>query len=468
MSLVTKIVSVMGSNAVNLLVSAATILLLPKFMNINDYALWQLYLFYVGYIGIFHFGWLDGLYLLLGGKKFSELERFNIRTQSVQFFLFQFAISAFFLLYLYFFYKGNAIEILSAVALAILIVNVKQFYLNILQSTYSIFEYVIAIVLDRALFLTFLALFMLEIFPLSVNYLLFAEIFSRFIGLLLSIFYCKGLYVYKNKYDTSGISTVNIVKESISIGIPLLLANYASIFILGIFRWGIEWHWGVETFGKVSLVLSVSNLLLAFISAISVVLYPFLRRFELEKLRNIYLNTRYIMSLILLVCLLAYFPISVFINHWLPAYREVFTYFIFLFPICFFESKVLIILSTFLKVIRQEKKLFLANLYTVILSFILAFISIKVFSDINYAVYSMLFVSFFKAMMLELFLSKEIEVSFIKILFIESLFVILFVMLSNYFEIHVSFIVYTITLVMMILFNFSNIKNSINFIKNIE
>lgn len=464
MSFFGKVISVMASNVVNLLVSAATILLLPKFMNIQSYSLWQLYIFYIGYIGIFHFGWLDGLYLLLGGKRFSELEEFRIKTQSIQFVIFQCFIAFLFFLFATFKSDNSSYFILISVAISIVIVNVKQFYLSVLQSTYRISEYVITIVIDRALFLIFLSLFLLDIIPLTIEYLILTEIFSRGVGLLLSIIFCKG--IYKGR-DIIYLNQLSIAIESIKVGIPLLFANYASIFILGIFRWGIEWHWGVETFGKVSLVLSVSNLLLAFISAISVVLYPFLRRFELEKLRNIYLNTRYIMSLILLVCLLAYFPISVFINHWLPAYQEVFTYFIFLFPICFFESKVLIMLSTFLKVIRQEKKLFLANLYTVILSFILAFISVKVFSDINYTVYSMLFVSFFKAMMLELFLSKEIEVSFIKILFIESLFIILFIMLSNYFKIHISFIIYTIALLMMILFNFSNIKNSIKFIKNI-
>ena len=47
-----------------------------------------------------------------------------------------------------------------------------------------------------------------------------------------------------------------------------MFANIASMLIIGVVRFGIERSWDVETFGKVSLTLSASNLMMLFINAV--------------------------------------------------------------------------------------------------------------------------------------------------------------------------------------------------------
>ena len=66
-----------------MLVSAILTVFVPKLLRITDYGFWQLFMFYQGYIGVFHLGWNDGIYLQIGGKKYEELNRKELFSQLI-------------------------------------------------------------------------------------------------------------------------------------------------------------------------------------------------------------------------------------------------------------------------------------------------------------------------------------------------------------------------------------------------
>ena len=45
----------------------------PVMLGVIDFGYWQFYLLYVGFVGIFTFGFNDGIYLRYGGQKVGEL-----------------------------------------------------------------------------------------------------------------------------------------------------------------------------------------------------------------------------------------------------------------------------------------------------------------------------------------------------------------------------------------------------------
>jgi O-antigen/teichoic acid export membrane protein len=58
------------------LVTGFTIsLIVPKFISEIDYSYWQTYLLFATYIGIFHFGIFDGMYLRYGQYDNNELDK---------------------------------------------------------------------------------------------------------------------------------------------------------------------------------------------------------------------------------------------------------------------------------------------------------------------------------------------------------------------------------------------------------
>ena len=57
---------VIASNLLTVLGSSLVVLLLPKIMGAKEYGYWQLYIFYLSYVGFIHLGWVDGIYLRYG------------------------------------------------------------------------------------------------------------------------------------------------------------------------------------------------------------------------------------------------------------------------------------------------------------------------------------------------------------------------------------------------------------------
>ena len=55
------------ANLLILVVSIALNLIVPKFLGVTEYSYWQLYVFYASYVGFFQLGWIDGIYLKIGG-----------------------------------------------------------------------------------------------------------------------------------------------------------------------------------------------------------------------------------------------------------------------------------------------------------------------------------------------------------------------------------------------------------------
>lgn len=104
-------------------------------------------------------------------------------------------------------------------------------------------------------------------------------------GLVVAVCRCRDIVFGRMVPFRSGLSEAG---KNINVGFKLMIANIASLLIVGIVRMTIENKWGVATFGKVSLTMSVSNLLMVFISAVSIILFPTLRRTSDDKLAGMY------------------------------------------------------------------------------------------------------------------------------------------------------------------------------------
>ena len=66
------------ANLVALFISMLVTFIVPKAISVEDYGFFQLYLFYASYVGFFHFGWMDGLFLRYGGVYYEDLDKVGI------------------------------------------------------------------------------------------------------------------------------------------------------------------------------------------------------------------------------------------------------------------------------------------------------------------------------------------------------------------------------------------------------
>lgn len=140
------------------------------------------------------------------------------------------------------------------------------------------------------------------------------------------------------------------------------------------------------------------------------VLFPALRRTSEEKLKSIYNNIRIVLGLLLPFVFICYFPIKSVIVLWLPRYTESIDYLVLLLPLCTFDGKMQMLCNTYLKVLRQEKRLLQVNMVSVLLSAILCFASAYFFHDMTMVIVSMVFSIAFRSILAELYLSKVMGV----------------------------------------------------------
>ena len=190
-----------------------------------------------------------------------------------------------------------------------------------------------------------------------------------------------------------------------------MTANIASILILGVARFFIDRHWGVEAFGKVSFTLSLGNFALAFVAQISMVLFPMLRQNSEEQQQRVYCGIKRKLDLFLPIVLCFYCPIYYLVILWLPQYMESLRYMAVLLSICVFDAKMQMLCNTYLKVLRKEKVLRRINFVGMLASLVLAAFGTYVLNSMNFVVLAMLLSIALRSVISEIYLAKYMGIS---------------------------------------------------------
>lgn len=408
-----------------MMISTILIFIVPKLIGVEDYGYWQLYLFYSSYVGFLHFGWNDGIYLRYGGKEYKELNKELFFSQFWMLIIFQVLIGAVIMgVSIAFSSDTNRLYIFEMTALCMFIVNVRLMLIFILQGTNRIKEYAQITMMERVIYCCLILLF-LFIGIRQYKLLISADIIGKLVTLVYAMYCCKDIVF--NKVSAFYLNIKETVMN-VSVGIKLMFANIASMLIIGVVRFGIERSWDVSTFGKVSLVMSVSNLMMIFIDAVGIVMFPVLRRTNEDKLPTLYTTMRTFLMVPLLGLLVAYYPLKSILPIWLPKYTESLMYMALLFPMCIYEGKMALLINTYLKTLRKEKLMFVFNLLSVVLSIILTILFTIVFKNLSLAILSIVVLLAFRSALAEVFLSRILNVSVYKDIFLEMAMTLIFIL----------------------------------------
>lgn len=398
-----------SANFFNLLISLIVSFIVPKLLGIEEYGYWQLYLFYVGYTGFFHFGLADGIYLRYGGKYYDELNKSLMHSQICLLFTIEIVIfigiAAFALTSIE---NAKRSTIFFTVGLNCILILPRTVLQFILQSTGRVQEYARNSMVERILFVVSTLTFLFLGYQ-RFEYMIFSDIFAKIVALIGLCIICRDIIFNKGVRLTSGLHEFWI---NVSTGSKLLFANIAGMLIIGIVRFGIERNWDVATFGKVSFSLSISNLILVFISAISVVIFPIIKRSDSGKLPIVFDTLGSLLSGCMLIFLVAYYPIQKLLLLWLPHYSEAIQYFSILFPISIFEARNSLLINTYLKALREEKAMLAINVFSVLLSSVTTIIVTVVFNNLTLAVISIVALQMVKCFIPDFYLQKKMKMRF--------------------------------------------------------
>lgn len=452
------------ANILTMLISVIMTLILPKFLGVTDYSYYQLYIFFISYVGFFHFGWIDGIYLKIGGMEYSDLEKSNYITQFWMLNALEIVIAAIISIFALFTIKNiDKSFVMIATSVCGVITILRTYLLFILQSTNRIKEYAKYTRLDRFIYFALVIIFLFLGFN-NYKIILYIDIFSKLVALILCV----------NKMKDIVFGKLNISKnilfeifENISIGIKLMLANIASTLIIGVIRFGIQRNWDIETFGKISLTLNISNLLMTFINAVAVIMFPLLRREEESNLPRIYTILRNTLMIFLYMMLIFYYPLRLILLAWLPQYEDSLRYMALLFPICIYESKMSMLINTYLKSFRKEKSMLIINTISLILSLIVTIFSVFIFNNLTLAILSIVFLLGFRCVIGELVLTKIMNILIYKDIILEIVLTAIFIISSWFINNMFCSIIYTCFYLIYVFIKRKDIKRTILLFKKI-
>lgn len=393
-----------GANLTSLCISIFMVMFVPKFLSVDDYGLWQLFLFYFSYLGFLHFGWEDGIYLRYAGKNYDELNRKTFAGQFYGIIVLQIVlavlISSIGQILVSDPVKRTAL--ICAVWLAPF-VNFNNLCNFIMQITNRIKDYAKLLLTERVVFFLAVVLFLLVFHWNEFRYMYYAKLFSVAGISLAGVYLCRSLlrprfYPLRQVLSEAG--------ENLLVGSKLMLANIASMLIIGIVRYGISVGWDVATFGKVSLTLGVSNFLMVFINSVSVVFFPIVKRMDEGRRASAYAVIRNMLDFILFAALIGYYPLKCILAWWLPKYADSLIYMSVLFPVCVFESKVTLLINTYLKSMRREFLMLEINTVSVVFSLIVTIVTVGIWHNLDAAVFSIVLAYAFRCMLAEYHVTK--------------------------------------------------------------
>lgn len=439
-----------GAQVVSLTASLLITFIAPALIGREQFAYWQLFLTYVTYVNVTRLGVNDGLYLRLGGKRYKELD-FRLLSHERQVYIcYQSIVACFFAgLIICSSVSADRKFVLLACAVCIVVVNANGYLIYILQAVNFTSIYSTSVVLQN---LTWF---------IAVGIIYFGEILSYKVIVVMYVcgHLCASIYlmyhtreIVKHKYVKFQL-VLDDIKENIKCGIKLMIATYAGSLIVSSVRMIVDVSWGVEVFGVFSFSLTLSNVFLTFISQISIVVFPALRRVSVDGQRKVYIMMRNALSLILPLVMAGYLPIVLIVHKFLPQYIDSLAFLPMFLPICTFDGKMQMLCSSFFKSLRKENTLLKINLLTLSLSIVIALIGCFVVKNIIFVAVGILVTVAFRSIISEIILAREMECSLYKDLSMEILMVVFFVLGAVRLSPLVMFVVYGILYIGYLLFN---------------
>ncbi|NLE06279.1 MAG: polysaccharide biosynthesis protein, partial [Crenarchaeota archaeon] len=142
-----KIGFVAFSNVIKLISSILISFVIPNMLGLTNYGYYKVFILYLTYVGLFHFGFIDGIYLKYGGNDYESLDKKSFRTYFKFLLLIELSVSLIGLLFTVFCIEGQRQLIFIFLFLNLIAVNLTSYYQFISQITSRFKEYSTRIIL---------------------------------------------------------------------------------------------------------------------------------------------------------------------------------------------------------------------------------------------------------------------------------------------------------------------------------
>lgn len=352
------------SQLIVLISSVVKNLIIPYILeNVEMYALWQIYIFYLSYILIFTMGFNDGLYLKYAGKSENCLEKTRVKNSIKLQMIFMTIVTIVLVIVLLLMPSFDKKSIYILIMINLMPLANTDVFLRIFQSKFEMKKYSFFVTIDKIAFI--IAILILCFIPQINEYHIIIS------DILIKLMICVFLTIKNRQYWTGKIIKIKIAFwewiDSCKAGIFVLISSYLLILTTGIGRILIEGFGNLKDYAMYSFSISISSIIIVLINAVGTVLLPALRNIETKKYNNMIRTLNIFLITIIPLILLSYYILEVFINIFLIQYSMALNYLIFTICMVIVKCFTTLIYTPIMKSLRLEKKSLKNNLTSLVI-----------------------------------------------------------------------------------------------------
>jgi O-antigen/teichoic acid export membrane protein len=268
---------VFNANIITLIAGVIIGFILPACLPVTQYADIKTYTLYLSLIGIFHGGFVDGIFLKYGGKKAKELDTQELLSEK-RFLLYFQALAA---LIVALISCQLANFIIFAFALAIIPMNMISFYAFTYQALGEFTLY------TRIMYMTSFGTLLIQLI------LILFKVQRSFFYILSTVLIYYSVYFALEWFKpfTSGNRLTwdfKDYKQCFQAGLFILIANFAMILFYSIDRWIVRGFFDVNHFAFYAFAISMMTVVTTLTNSLTTTFYPYLaKRKNIQKLNQI-------------------------------------------------------------------------------------------------------------------------------------------------------------------------------------
>lgn len=353
-------------------------IIIPKFLPLEAYGYWQIFMLYAGYAGILHFGAIEGILLSWAGKDPDKIR--NKMGLALRFLLFQEVIVILPLCFILFFALKPPFEWIALMTLIYaLIFNMSAFFQ---YSSQAFRKFKTLTTVNIATSLVFIiAIICLFAFGFrDYTYTVYSYLLASVIGFA-AFWFLFRRYFQHSEYPFH--PTFSYGKELIKVGIFVYLGDIITALFLSIDRLTVSSFFPIDQFATYAFALTVAMIGYAFVTAVSQVFFPYLSA-AAPKLRIRAYRIGKPILILAWACILAiYFPVAWLVWFYLPHYTTSLPIMQILLCTVGFGSMIQILHISYYMAYRKQRQYFLYGIAALAVLAVLVFAAVKIWGTLE-------------------------------------------------------------------------------------
>lgn len=307
MNLRTSILKVFSTNILQLVSNIIIGFIVPAMLSLGAYSNLKTYTLYLSYIGLLHFGFVDGLFIKYGGKSKDEICLEEFKGEHTFLLVLESLVSILFLCFG--FLRKDMVLILFG--LTILPYMIQAFHRYIYQATAEFGKYT-SIMNIYSVSYALINIFLVFVVR-STNYIPYCAV--TILANILSLLIFEYSFIKTMRHIKPKLS--NKIFKTMKVGLFIMIGNLAVMGLFGIDKWFIKLFFDKTCFAYYSFAVSMLNIVNILVNAISITFYSFLFKNNSKEKLNMIKESLIILGSFASV---SYFPIALIINYFLPKY----------------------------------------------------------------------------------------------------------------------------------------------------